>query len=327
VRRRTANLGTQTEEETLRIAVTGGSGFIGGHVVRHLQGAGHEVLNIDQNGGDAEMDICNTSALTDTLRAFKCEFVFHIAGVADARDALADPLKAVHVNVGGTASVLEAARQSQAKRVIFASTCWVANAMDSGVLDETAPFLAQGGGHVYTTTKLASEHLCHDFLKLYGLPFTVLRYGIPYGPGMWSGLVLKSFLDRAFSNEPLTIFGDGSAARRFVHVDDLARAHVLALQDAATNQVYNLEGMRFVTIKELAQLVSKLLGGVEIIYREEPSRVGEVQFLRKELSTNKARVQLGWQPEIDLEEGVRRTVAWYKSEALGNGPAGFEAAS
>lgn len=303
----------------MRCIVTGGSGFIGGHVVRHLQSAGHEVTNVDKHGHDATLvDICDSDALLELFKSFRPEYVFHIAGVADARDALINPVKAVQVNVSGTAGVLEAARKSGVKRVIIASTCWVANAMGSGLLDETAPFLAEGGGHVYTTTKIASELLANDFHKLYGLSFTILRYGIPYGPGMWPGLVLRSFLDRAYANQPLTIFGDGSASRRFVYVEDLALAHVLALQDAATNQVYNLEGMRFVTIKELAELVSKLFGGVDITYKEESSRVGEFQYFRKLISNNKAYIDLGWTPIVDLEDGVRRTIDWYKQDILGN---------
>ncbi len=313
----------------MRLVVTGGSGFIGSHVLRHLRQAGHDVLNIDQKGlrnaecggenAESVVDICETDALIDTLGAFRSEYVFHLAGVADARDALARPVKAVQVNVAGTASVLEAARRTGVKRVILASTCWVANAMGSGVLDETQPFLPTGAGHVYTTTKIATELLAHDFHHLYGLRFTILRYGIPYGPGMWPGLVLRNFLDNASSGKPLTIFGDGSASRRFVYVEDLARAHVLALQDVATNQVYNLEGMRFVTIRELAEVFSKLWGAVEIVYRDEPTRVGEFQYFRKILSSNKAYIELGWEPRIDLEEGVRRTIEWYKREVLNEG--------
>lgn len=300
----------------MRIAVTGGSGFIGRHVVSHLKAADHDVLNIDKNGGaTAVADICDTAALMALFKEFHPEVVFHIAGIADARHALDSPVNAVSINIGGTSSVLDAARQcGGVKRVVLASTCWVANAMNSGLLDESAPFLPKGGGHVYTSTKIASELLMHDFHALYGLPFTILRYGIPYGPGMWPGLVLKNFLDRAFSKQPLTIFGDGSASRRFVYVDDLARAHVLALQEVASNQVYNLEGMRFVTIKELAELVSKLVGGVEIQYKQEPTRVGEFQYFRKLLSSNKANIELGWEPTVDLEEGVRRTIKWYESE-------------
>lgn len=299
----------------MKCVVTGGSGFIGRHVVQALRQAQHEAFVVDAADGNHPIDICDTLALTAELKRVKPQFVFHLAGVADARDALDHPVKAVTINVGGSASVLEAARQTGVKRVILASTCWVANAMGTGLLDEHAPFLPEGGGHVYTSTKIASELLAHDFQKLYGLPFTILRYGIPYGPGMWSGLVLKNFLDRAFSKQPLTIFGDGSASRRFVYVGDLAKAHALALQDVAANQIYNLEGMRFVSVKELAELVSRLVGGVEIQYKEEPTRVGEFQYFRKLISSNKAYIDLGWAPEVDLEEGVRRTIEWYRREA------------
>jgi UDP-glucose 4-epimerase len=298
----------------MRCVVTGGEGFIGRHVVEQLKQAQHDVIAIDLVGNGLRVDVCDTQALTRVLKEIRPQVLFHLAAVADARDALNNPVKAVAINVGGTASVLEASRLSGVGRVVVASTCWVANAMGSGLLDETSPFLADGGGHVYTTTKIASEMLTHDFAKLYGLPFTILRYGIPYGPGMWSGLVLKNFLDRAFSNRPLAIFGDGSASRRFVYVDDLARAHVLALQNVAINQVYNLEGMRFVTVRELAELLSRLLGGVEIEYREEPNRIGQFQYFRKLISSNKAYIDLGWAPEVDLEEGVRRTIESYKRE-------------
>jgi UDP-glucose 4-epimerase len=199
--------------------------------------------------------------------------------------------------------------------------------MGSGLLEETSPFLADGGGHVYTTTKIASELLVHDFQKLYGQPFTILRYGIPYGPGMWAGLVLKNFLDQASSGKPLRIFGDGSASRRFVFVEDLARAHVMALQNVAINQIYNLEGMRFVTVRELADLVARLLGGVQIEYVEEPNRIGSFHYFRKLISNNKAYIDLGWAPEVELEDGVRRTIEWYRCEtrkASEGTPAGSE---
>jgi UDP-glucose 4-epimerase len=307
----------------MRVAVTGGSGFIGAHVVRHLKLAGHEVMNIDKAGKDAvAVDICDTDAMTRTLRDFKPAFVFHIAAVADARNSLQDPVKSVHINVGGTASVLEASRQNGVKRFVLASTCWVGNAMGNGVLDESQPFLSTGGGHVYTTTKIASELLAHDFNKLYGLPFTILRYGIPYGSGMWPGLVLRNFLNNAAAGKPLTIFGDGSASRKFVHVDDLAQAHVLAMQDVAANQVYNLEGMRFISIKELAETFSRLWGGVEVQFKEEPTRVGEFQYFRKLISNQKAYIELGWEPRIDLEEGVRRAIEWYRKEVMQAAPAG-----
>src|SRR5262249_12479001 len=151
-------------------------------------------------------------------------------------------------------------------------------------LDESAPFNASGGGHVYTTAKIASEMLAHDFHALYGVNFTILRYGIPYGPGMWAGLVLRNWLDKACAGESLVIFGDGSASRRCVYVTDLAAAHVLALQDVATNQTYNLEGMRSVTIRDLAEAFERVWGPVKVEYRPEPTRVGEFQYVRKIIS-------------------------------------------
>lgn len=298
----------------MRCAVTGGEGFIGKHVVRALREAGHDVSIIDLRNPDHPLDICDTASLIDAFERIKPQVVFHLAAIADARKALEDPVKAVTVNVGGTSSVLEASRHTGVKRVILASTCWVGNAMGSGILDEASPFQSEGGGHVYTTTKIASEFLAHDFHKLYGTSYTILRYGIPYGPGMWPGLVLRSFLEQAFAKKPLVIFGDGSATRRFLYVEDLAQAHLLAMKNVARNQTYNLEGSRFVTIQELAELVSRLLGGVEISYREEPTRVGEFQYFRKFILANKAHVDLGWQPKTELEAGVRKTIEWFRRQ-------------
>ncbi len=301
----------------MRVAVTGGSGFIGAHVIRQLTNDGHNVINVDleaQSGG--VVDIIDTHELVRVFQEFRPAVVFHIAAIADARAALADPVHAVQVNVGGTASVFEAARHTKTDRVVLASTCWVANAMRDGILDETAPFLPTGGGHVYTSTKIASELLAHDFHKLYGQKFTVLRYGIPYGPGMWPGLVLRSWLDSAANGNAITIFGDGSASRKFVYVEDLARAHSLALKDVAANQVYNIEGMRFITIRELAEVFKRHWGPMEIVYREEPTRIGEFQYFRKIMSNQKARVELGWEPRVDLENGVRQTIAWFRETHL-----------
>ncbi len=297
------------------IVVTGGRGFIGSHVVDALGRAGHDVAVMDLSGPDP-VDILDTQRVQALFKTMGPDAVVHTAAIADARRALGDPVLAMRVNVEGTASVLDAARRAGVQRVILSSTCWVANAMAEGVLTEDAPFRASGGGHVYTTSKLASEFLAHDFHALYGLNFTVLRYGIPYGPRMWPGLVLRNWCDLAAAGKPIAIFGDGSASRRFVYVEDLAEAHLLALQKVAENQVYNLEGMRSVTIKELAEVFCREWPGTRVEYREEPTRIGEVRFLRKVLSNAKAYCELGWEPRTDLEEGVRRVVAWYRSQVM-----------
>jgi nucleoside-diphosphate-sugar epimerase len=299
----------------MRCLVTGGYGFIGSHVVAALREAEHETIILDINGDcDYQVNICNTVEVERAFRESQPKVVFHIAAIADARYALNDPVKAVQINLGGTVAVLEAARRAGVKRVILASTCWVANAMGSGILDESSPFNAVGGEHVYTTTKIASEMMAHDFHSLYGLNFTILRYGIPYGPGMWAGLVLRNWLDKASAGEPLVVYGDGSASRRFLYVKDLAQAHVLALQEVAKNQTYNLEGMRAITVRELADVFQRVWGPIEIEYRPEPSRIGEFQYMRKIISNAKAYVELGWEPTTDLEDGIKKTVNWYRSQ-------------
>jgi UDP-glucose 4-epimerase len=299
----------------MRCLVTGGMGFIGSNVVNALREAEHDVKVLDlDEGADYPVNICDTTQVLRALEDAQPKIVFHIAAIADARKVLNNPVEGVNINLGGTASVLEAARRVGVKRVVLASTCWVANAMGSGVLDESSMFLPAGGEHVYTTTKIATEMMAHDFLALYGLNFTILRYGIPYGPGMWPGLVLRNWLDKVTAGMPIVIFGDGSASRRFLYIKDLASAHVMALQDVATNQTYNLEGMRAVSVKELAEAFRRVWRRpIEIEYKPEPTRVGEFQYLRKIISNAKAFVELGWEPKTDLEHGLESTIDWYNN--------------
>jgi UDP-glucose 4-epimerase len=151
--------------------------------------------------------------------------------------------------------------------------------------------------------------LCHDYQRLYGQAFTILRYGIPYGPRMRKALVIPRFIDKALSGEPLTIAGDGGQYRNFIYVEDLARAHVLALSPRAENQVYNIEGTQRVTILEIAEALGRLLpNGVRIEF--VPARAGDYEG--KTVSAKKAFDDLGWSPEVDFQEGLLRTVRWYQ---------------
>lgn len=296
----------------MRCIVTGGAGFIGGHLARKLYSSQHVVLVLDSAWTpDFELpgmaaDICNREQITEIFKDFRPDIVFHLAGVADARAALTEPIKAIHINVVGAASVLEAALQAGASRVVLASSSWVYNAMAVGHIDESEPFLPYGGQHVYTSSMIARELLAHDFRQLYGLSFTVLRYSPVYGPGMWPGLALSNFIQAAKIGGPLIIFGDGQEARTFLYVDDLVDAFVRTLREAARDQVYNIEGPRAVTVNELATRVSALFGGIEVVHREEPSRRGELHYSGRTISCEKARNDLGWMPRVDIEEGILR---------------------
>ena len=303
----------------MRIAVTGGSGFIGSHVVDHLVAAGHEVVVIDhrvkphRSDLDFEdVDVLNLSSVIQATRG--CDYIFHLAAVSNVNQAYKYPVYTVELNITGTANVLEAARINGGKRVFFASTVWVyTGTRNEGLLTEDAPFYIPDAGHIYTTSKIASEMIIHNYWQLYQQPFTILRYGIPYGPRMREQLVIPIFIRKALQGEPITIQGDGRQYRNYVYIDDLAQAHLLALKDQAENQVYNLEGPRKITIKDIAETINKLLGGnVRIEY--VPARPGD--YAGKEVSAEKAYRELGWKPEIEFEEGMKRTIEWFKQNCF-----------
>jgi UDP-glucose 4-epimerase len=236
--------------------------------------------------------------------------LFHLAAVADVNDVVRDPVAAVDLNVGGTARVLGAARQNGIGRVILASTVWVYSSVpapDAAAVDESACFSLRAARHVYTSSKVAAEMLCHDYWNMHQLPFTILRYGIPYGPRMRPSLVIPIFVRKALEGEPLTVAGDGTQHRKFVYVEDLARAHVLALNERAANQTYNLDGQETITILRIAETVLRLTGSQRPI-QFVSARSGD--YAGTEVSSEKARAELGWEPEIDFDEGMRRTVPW-----------------
>ena len=298
----------------MRCVVTGGAGFIGSHVVDSLKQAGHEVVVLDHgvrpHRSDVEFQDVDILDLPSLLTATTgCDFIFHLAAVSNVNVAFQNPLQCVAVNIQGTANVLEAARQNKAKRVVFASTVWVYTGAHDNNVHEHSPFFMPGAGHVYTSSKIAGELLCHDYSQLYQVPVTILRYGIPYGPRMRETLVIPIFLKKALAGEPLTIAGDGSQYRNFIYVEDLARAHLLVMDDKAINQTYNLEGMRKVMVREVAETINRLLGGgVKIEYT--PARLGD--YSGKEVSAEKAKREICWEPTVDFQEGMRRTIAWYK---------------
>jgi UDP-glucose 4-epimerase len=296
------------------VAVTGGAGFIGSHVVDALLAAGHSVRVLDrrpplQEAAEwAEVDLLDQDALTDALKG--CGPVFHLAAMADVNQVIAEPAESVAVTALGAAQVLEAARRADAGRVILASTVWVYAATHGDVVDETTPFDLTLERHIYASSKLAAEMFCADYANLFGRPYTVLRYGIPFGPRMRSDLVVAAFLERALRGEPLRIDGDGAQERSFVYVEDLAAAHVLALAPVARNRTYNLEANEPISIRELAQTVGALVGDVEVTFG--PTRPGD--YRAKRVSSERARTELGWTPRFDFAAGLQRTLEWYRRQ-------------
>jgi len=295
----------------MKVLVTGGSGFIGSHVVDKLRDKGVKVRVYDcimpLHRDDIEYyqgSILDIAALGFAMSGI--DVVMHLAAIADVKDVLANPHYSEAINVRGTINVLEAARGSKVRRVIYGSTTWVYSETELNNVDETTPLHAPS--HFYTATKLAGEYYCQTYSKLYDLDVTILRYGIPYGPRARDSAVIPIFVKKALNGEPLIITGDGSQFRKFVYVEDLAEGNVLALQSIARNKIYNLDGNERITIKEVAETIQKIVGNVEIEYIQE--RLGD--FSGKEVSGKLAERELEWSPKVNFEEGVRRYIVWYK---------------
>jgi UDP-glucose 4-epimerase len=301
----------------MKIGVIGGSGFIGSHLVDKLVSCGHNVTVLDIMKPHREdvvhvyIDITDLSRTTVTL-AGAFDAVYLLAAIADVNDAYRNPVETSQVNIMGVANVLEAARRNNIGRLILASTIWVYGLTPTSNVSEDTPLKLDNTNDVYTSTKVAAELLCHSYQKLYQQNFTILRYGIPYGPRARGGSVLATFVARALKGEPLIIMGDSSQYRRFVYVEDLAAGNVAALKDIAINNVYNLDGMRPVTVREVAETVQRLVGKTKIEYRETRA----TDFCGRTISSEKARKELGWEPKVSFEEGARRYIEWYKANSL-----------
>ncbi|MFL5907731.1 MAG: NAD-dependent epimerase/dehydratase family protein [Solirubrobacterales bacterium] len=299
-----------------RVLVTGGSGFIGSHVVDKLAEAGiepriYDLRHSPHHEPEAVHTVIGDLFDHDELcRAMEdCEAVVHLAAYADVGIVADQPVDAERTNSRGTLAVLEAARPTRT-RVIYGSTIWVYGDSGDGPITEEAPLGLPN--HLYTASKLAGEMYCSSYSELYDVPCTILRFGIPYGPRARPAAVIPIFVSKALKGEPLTIAGDGLQTRRFVYVEDLADGVIAALLQREENRVYNLAGDETVTIRQLADVVSDLVEDTEIVH--VPGRNGD--FGGAVISNERAAEELGWRASTPLREGVRRYLAWLAPERV-----------
>ena len=309
----------------MRVLVTGGSGFIGSHVLDVLAAAGHEPVVLDlvrsrHHPAGTYATIC--SDITDrevTRRAVRgCDAIIHLAAVADVNDVVADPVRADRVNAHGTEVILEVAWREDVGRMIFGSTIWVYGNADAEEATEDSPLARPA--HLYTATKLAGEMYALAYNAMYGAGHTILRFGIPYGPRARPAAVVPSFVLRAQRGEALAIAGDGRQARQFVYVEDLAAGIVAALSPQAAGRTFNLVGTERTSVREIADAVCRLVAPAPIVH--VPERPADVQLGR--VSGARAAAELGWTPLVRFEEGLRRYVDWL---AATNGSPAAAAAS
>lgn len=302
----------------MRVLVTGGSGFIGSHVVDRLRehGVTPRVFDLIRSPHHAPGEVETfLGSLLDPealrLAMAGCSAVIHLAAVADVKDVYNEPTYSEQINTRGTLNVLDAARRAGVGRVVYGSTTWVySDCPDTNVDEDTA---IASPSHLYTATKLAGETYCYAYRNLYDVAYTILRFGIPYGPRAREGAVVPIFVGKAMRGEPLTVAGDGQQFRKFVYVEDLAEGIVQGLRPVAVNRIYNLDGTEKVSILQIAEAVRNSVGDVEIVHTE--ARPGD--FSGKEVSSERARRELEWEASTPFAEGVERYVEWRRDRAAG----------
>ena len=299
----------------MRVLVTGGSGFIGSHVVDRVRAHGHGARNFDlapspyHDDLDTVIgDLCNPA---DVARALDgCDAVLHLAAVADVDQVARDPGLTDRVNVRGTQTLLEGVRERGIGRFVYASTIWVyGDAAGPEALDEDTPL--DHPKHFYTATKIAGEMYTVSYGELYGVEWTILRFGIPYGPRARPTAVVPAFTAKALAGQPLTIAGDGTQSRRFVYVEDLAEGVAASLVPAAANRIYNLVGRENTSVRAIARAVRDVVGDVPIVHIE--GRAGDLRG--GNISGERAARELGWEPTTAFVDGVRSYVDWVTADA------------
>ena len=303
----------------MKVLVTGGSGFIGSHVVDKLLEKGHEVIIYDKNDPKypssaqyTKGNILDLEKLIATTRGI--DYIYHLAAEANVDIIYKNPVYSTNVNTLGTVNVLEAARQNGCKRVIFASTDWVYGGTKETQVNEGTPLYPPAPDHIYMAGKIASEMYLYSYHKLYKVDYTVMRFGIPFGPRARPVTVTYLFLKKALNGESITIHGDGEQFRQFIYVEDLADGCVACLQDAASNQIFNLNGPEKVSVKRIAETIKKLLvdRNVEIVFLD--GREGD--FKGRLVDSSKAYNLLGWKPKHGYQEAIAKYIPWFKEYEL-----------
>lgn len=311
------------------ILVTGGAGFIGSHIASALVAQGDRVRILDDFStgyrrnvdaiGKVEVHEGSVVDLPTVRRAVEgCDFVFHEAALASVPRSVADPMATNAANVSGTLNVLLAARDARVKRVVYAASSSAYG--DSEVLPkvETMPAAPKSP---YAVSKLAGEQYAAAFAKVYGMQTLSIRYFNVFGPRQdptsQYAAVIPLFIDALLDGRPPTIHGDGEQSRDFTYVDNVVSANLRALTaPKLSGEVVNVALGGRITLNALYAMIAAELK-VNLAPVHGPARVGDVRDSQADIS--RAQALLGYEVRVSVEEGMRRTVEWYRAFRAGRG--------
>ena len=300
------------------VLVTGGAGFIGANLLRQIDSS-YEVRVLDNlmRGGEALLppdrdielitgDIRDRDAVANAVRGV--DVVIHLAAFGSVVESISDPFENFDINARGTLEMLRGAADAGVERFVFASTGGAIMGNQPPPVDEDSlpwPISPYGAG------KLCGEAYLHAFAGSFGIRPIALRFANVYGPysAHKKGVVTR-FIRAALAGGTFEIFGDGSASRDFLHVQDLCRGILLAADSDLSDVVLHLASERETTIRELAELILEIVGSdVEIVHHDK--RPGEVE--RNFANADRAKEVLGWEPELSLRDGMAETIEWFRA--------------
>ncbi|MFB0565464.1 MAG: NAD-dependent epimerase/dehydratase family protein [Candidatus Aminicenantaceae bacterium] len=299
----------------MKILVTGGAGFIGSNVVDAYIEKGYEVVVVDDlSSGKKEnlnkkakfyrLDICD-KVLEEVFKEERIDIVNHHAAQVDVRKSIADPAFDARINIEGSLNILENCRKYKIKKIIFASSGGVIYG-ECGSLppDEDFPVSPISP---YGVSKYAVERYLATYGKIYGLKCTGLRYGNVYGPRQdpyGEAGVVAIFSRKMLNSEEVNIFGDGEQVRDYVYVGDVVKANILCLENG-NNQIFNIGTGKSTSVNQLFSEMKELTHySKQAVYK--PPRAGEL--IRSSLDVGKAEKKLGWKAEVNLREGLKKTI-------------------
>jgi UDP-glucose 4-epimerase len=303
----------------MRIVVTGAAGFIGSWLSEALLAREHEVVGIDcltdyyppeikrRNLG-ASLESARFSFLEQDLLALdlrellkECDVVFHQAAQAGVRASWGDSFKIyIDNNILATQRLLEAAKTAQLKKIVYASSSSVYGNAEKIPVAEGDPLHPLSP---YGVTKLAAENLCHLYHKNFGLPVVSLRYFTVFGPRQRPDMAFHKFIKAILRNEPLPIFGNGEQTRDFTYIEDAVQANLLAMEKGQNGAVYNIGGGARISLNHAIAALEEITGKKAV---RNQSGIQKGDVLHTWADTSLAQKELGFQPQFDFREGLKR---------------------
>ena len=291
----------------MKVMVTGGAGFIGSNLIDHLIENGYDVVSVDINpdgywNDKSENyigDVCDFALIEKLTKGV--DFIFHLAAETQIQVAIENPEKCYSTNIMGTCSVLNSARKNNIKKVILSSTSaiykcdWTIQPEDS----------KENCLNPYSDSKKSSEEMCKLYSKLYGVDTIIFRYFNVYGnrqhtEGQYAP-VIGIFLRQYEKGEPLTIVGDGSQKRDFIHIDDVINANMLAIEkETKPGSIYNVGSGNNISIQKLADIISPNQSYIEKRLGEINSTCATIHSIEKDLN---------WSPTINFEKWLKKKIS------------------